>query len=324
MNRNKSIQAIVEPCLIRVVANPIQKEPGLPEPIDLRQQRIEEFLAARSLAANSRKAYAEDLARFTRWTDSAWGNVTQRQLIQFKQHLTRAENGKRILADSSVRRILQTLKNFLGWMARSGYIEHDPSHEVRLPKLIEPEADNLSDRQVKAIHEAAAKTSLPERNIALLLVLGHGLRASEASNLNVGDFDGERVKIRMAKADSKGTVPLDFDTQMWVGNYLKMRESQGETLSKASPLFISHSNRNQGNRMSYYAIQKVCKGIAAVVGFDFHPHQLRHTFATNLLLKGVNPYHVMTLTRHKTSQTFRRYTKAADERAAEKAFREIL
>jgi integrase/recombinase XerD len=59
------------------------------------------------------------------------------------------------------------------------------------------------------------------------------------------------------------------------------------------------------------------------VGFDFHAHQFRHTFATNLILKGMNPYHVMTLTRHKSPQNFRRYTKAADAIAAEQAFREI-
>jgi integrase/recombinase XerD len=90
-----------------------------------------------------------------------------------------------------------------------------------------------------------------------------------------------------------------------------------------SPLFASHSNRNQGQRMGYHAIQKLMKAIAAEVGFDFHAHQFRHTFATNLVLKGMNPYHVMTLTRHKSPQTFRRYTKAADELAAEKAFREL-
>jgi len=47
-----------------------------------------------------------------------------------------------------------------------------------------------------------------------------------------------------------------------------------------------------------------------------------HTYATNLVLDGMNPYHVMTLTRHKSVQSFRRYTKAADQQAAEAAFYE--
>jgi integrase/recombinase XerD len=294
-------------------------------PTELRQQRIDEFLMARSLAPKTQKADREDLARFMAWSDVAWANITPRLVAQYKAYLMRTEptTGKRVLADASVVRILQTFKSFLGWMARSGYIDRYPSADVVAPKLTEPEANNLSDQQVEAILNAAMETSLPERNMALLMVLGHGLRAAEVSALDVGDYDGQRLKIQQAKADSNGTVPIDLDTQQWVQQYLDWRESNGEVLTDEHPLFASHSNRNQGQRMGYHAIQKLMKGLATTVGFDFHAHQFRHTFATNLILKGMNPYHVMTLTRHKSPQNFRRYTKAADVIAAEKAFREI-
>jgi integrase/recombinase XerD len=318
-------QNIPEPQLISLVTGSKPPAPKPPAPTELRQQRVDEFLAARSLAPKSQKAYREDLARFMAWTDTAWSNVTPRQVAQFKTHLLRNDfkTGKRVLADASAKRILQTFKNFMGWMARSGYLDRDPTSEISLPKLVEPEANNLTDEQVQAILNAAMESSLPERNMALLAVLGHGLRAQEVSNLNIGDFDGLRLKIREAKADSKGTVPIDLDAQMWLQQYRQWRDDRGDVLTDESPLFASHSNRNQGQRMGYHAIQKLMKSISATVGFDFHAHQFRHTFATNLVLKGMNPYHVMTLTRHKSPQTFRRYTKAADELAAEKAFRDL-
>lgn len=295
------------------------------EPVELRQLRIEEFLDARSLTLNSRKAYQNDLLRFIAWIDQPWNRVTPRQVTQFKTFLLRVDHrGVRSLADASVKRILQTLKSFLGWMARSGYIDRDPSHDVNLPKLQEPEANHLTHEQVSAIFNAAMETSLPERNMALLSILRHGLRAQEASNLNKGDFDGQRVKIRRAKADSKGRVPIDLDGQMWIQRYIQWREEQGEVLTDESPLLASHSNRNAGQRMGYHTIQKLTKSISKTVGFDFHAHQFRHTFATNLLLKGMNPYHAMTLTRHKSADGFRRYTKAADEAAAEQAFRQLI
>jgi integrase/recombinase XerD len=319
-----AIKNVPEPQLVSLVggAKPPAKKP--PEPIELRQQRVEEFLNARSLAPKSQKAYREDLARFMAWTDTAWSHVSARQVAQFKAYLLRSDaKGKRALADASAKRILQTLKNFLGWMSRSGYIDRDPTSEISLPKLVEPEANNLTDEQVAVILNAAIKSSLPERNMALLAVLSHGLRAQEASNLNLADFDGQRLKIRQAKADSKGSVPIDLDAQMWLQQYIQWRTDRGDVLTDESPLFASHSNRNQGQRMGYHAMQKLMKAISAEVGFDFHAHQFRHTFATNLVLKGMNPYHAMTLTRHKSPQTFRRYTKAADELAAEQAFREI-
>jgi integrase/recombinase XerD len=320
-----AIRETPEPQLISLVGRAKTPIKATVKPTELRQQRVDEFLAARSLAPKSQKAYREDLARFMAWTDTAWSNVTPRQVAQFKTHLLRTDfkTGKRVLADASAKRILQTFKNFMGWMARSGYLDRDPTSEISLPKLVEPEANNLTDEQVQAILNAAMESSLPERNMALLAVLGHGLRAQEVSNLNIGDFDGQRLKIREAKADSKGTVPIDLDAQMWLQQYRQWREDKGDILTDESPLFASHSNRNQGQRMGYHAIQKLMKGISATVGFDFHAHQFRHTFATNLVLKGMNPYHVMTLTRHKSPQTFRRYTKAADELAAEKAFRDL-
>ena len=281
------ISSVPEPQLIALSGNQIRP----PDLAEIRRLRIEEFLDARSLAINTRKAYQDDLLRFVAWIDQPWNRITPRQVTQFKTFLLRVDDtGVRSLSDASAKRILQTLKNFLGWMA---------------------------------IFNAAMESSLPERNMALLSILRHGLRAQETSNLNRSDFDGQRVKIRMAKADSKGTVPIDLDGQMWVQRYIQWRESQGELLIDESPLLASHSNRNAGQRMGYHAIQKLMKSISKTVGFDFHAHQFRHTFATNLVLKGMNPYHAMTLTRHKSAQTFRRYTKAADELAAEQAFRQL-
>jgi integrase/recombinase XerD len=200
-------QNVPEPQLISLASGSKPTTPRPPAPTELRQQRVDEFLAARSLAPKSQKAYREDLARFMAWTDTAWSNVTPRQVAQFKTHLLRTDfkTQKRVLADASAKRILQTFKNFMGWMARSGYLNHDPSGKVSLPKLIEPAANNLSDEQVQAILKAAMESSLPERHMALLAVLSHGLRAQEVSNLNIADFDGQRLKIRAAKADGKGT-----------------------------------------------------------------------------------------------------------------------
>jgi integrase/recombinase XerD len=230
-------QNVPEPQLISLVSGtkPTGSKPAVPT--ELRQQRVDEFLAARYLAPKSLKAYREDLARFMVWTDTAWSNITPRQVAQFKTHLLRNDfkTGKRILADASAKRILQTFKNFMGWMARSGYVDRDPTSEISLPKLMEPEANNLTDKQVQAILNAAMESSLPERNMALLSVLSHGLRAQEVSNLNIGDFDGQRLKIREAKADSKGTVPIDLDAQMWLQQYRQWREDKGDILTDESP-----------------------------------------------------------------------------------------
>jgi integrase/recombinase XerD len=67
-------QNIPEPQLISLVSSTKAAAPKPAKPAELRQQRVDEFLAARSLAPKSLKAYREDLARFMAWTDTAWSN----------------------------------------------------------------------------------------------------------------------------------------------------------------------------------------------------------------------------------------------------------
>ncbi|NDJ18540.1 tyrosine-type recombinase/integrase [Myxacorys almedinensis] len=289
---------------------------------DLRLLRVEEYLQARSLSVKTQRAYRQDLQHFLRWTDKAWAAVTARQITQFKTHLLRTEDGERVLSDATVKRILGTLKAFYGWLWRSGYVDRDPTLEVQLPKLAEPEADNLTDEQVEKILAAVIGMKLCDRNLALFAVLQHGIRAEAATLLNVGDFDGKHLWVRQDKADSKGVVPLDDEGVQKIQAYLGWRVSQGEVLQPESPLFVSASRRNRGARIGYDTIDKLVCQLREQTGIEFHAHQFRHTYATNLVLDGMNPYHVMTLTRHKSVQSFRRYTKAADQQAAEAAFYE--
>lgn len=153
---------------------------------------------------------------------------------------------------------------------------------------------------------------------ALLAVLSHGLRAEEASQLDVQDYDGKRLHIREAKAGSTGRVPLDKDARAALNMYLEWRTHQGDFLGIDTPLFTNRSRdpRVQGRRLTYDGIYAIVKelgrlavesavsddpGVADLGGWEIaalaevHPHQLRHTFASNLVLgnylKTGNPKH---------------------------------
>jgi integrase/recombinase XerD len=326
-----ALKSVPDPVLLTVLPASLPVPTPLAQPlqgrtIELRQTRIEEFLQARSLAPNSQLAYRRDLQHFLRWIDIAWAAVTPRQVAQFKAHLLRIDpdTNERVLKDSSVCRILGTLKNFYGWLLKSQYVSADPTIAIELPKLSEPEAQNLDDLTVEQILQAASDSSIPERNITIVSVLLHGLRASEVVNLNLADYDGQRLNIREAKADSKGKVPLTAQTKLRLDRYLEWREKQGHSIEPTSPIFISESNRNRGQRLSYDGIYKVVKEFEAATNVSIHPHQFRHTFATNMMVRGMNPYHVMTMTRHRSTASFRRYTKAADQAAAEAAFYQTI
>jgi integrase/recombinase XerD len=92
-------------------------------------------------------------------------------------------------------------------------------------------------------------------------------------------------------------------------------------LNPESPLFVSTSHNSRGKRLGYRGIYDLIKDLGKVAGIEnCHPHRLRHTFATRLVLKGVDSYLARKLTRHKSESAFRRYSEYARQQAAEEAF----
>jgi integrase/recombinase XerD len=248
--------------------------------------------------------------------NTTWNDVTARQVGLFKQHLL--EELK--LAPASINRNLSTLKNFFSWMVDTEYMLKNPAKTISLEKLVEPEAEDLTKQEVDIIYQAIADLANSERNLALLSILLHGLRASEVSALNLEDYDGKRIHIRKAKSDSKGYVLLVESAIAHIDNYLQMRQDRGEILTKESPILLSHSNRSPGSRLTYSGIHDVIASLKVHTGIYLHPHRFRHTYITELVLLGMDTYHIMTLSRHKSTQSFRRYTKRGDQVAAENAF----
>lgn len=100
---------IPTPVLIQINQNNIALQPT-----EVRLARIDEYLQARSLSPKTQTAYRQDLQHFLNWSDQAWAVVTPRQVAQFKTYLLRTENGKQVLSNATVRRVLGTLKSFYG------------------------------------------------------------------------------------------------------------------------------------------------------------------------------------------------------------------
>ena len=293
-------------------------------PIDLRRVRVEEFLQARALSANSQKAYRRELYRFLSWIERPWSQITPRQIVQYKTHLQTS------LVDSSVNRALSALKSFFGWLVEAypESIKLNPTRAVSLNKLPSPPAFDLSDQELEALNLALQKrpTKTAKRDAAIFSVLFHGLRAGEVVALNLADYDGIRLTIRQGKDDSSGTVPLNQQARSSLNAYLKERFSGGERFSWHKPLFLSYSPiPGASSRLGYQGIYYLIKELGEVASItNLTPHRLRHTYATKLLLKGVDSLHARTLTRHKSEITFKRYAKRALTAAAERAFYQAI
>jgi integrase/recombinase XerD len=96
-------------------------------------------------------------------------------------------------------------------------------------------------------------------------------------------------------------------------------------------LFFSTSNNSKGDRLGYWGLYTVVKELAADSGCeafagvkDAHPHQGRHTVATEMVSRGMDPLLARQITRHKSEKSFERYSKRSIQKQAEALFLQAM
>ena len=294
-------------------------------PSDIRWPVVQEFLRSSSLSSNSQKLYERELKRFLGWTQCRWSELQSRHLGLYKAYLMELEiaTGKK-LSKNSLNSALTALKSFFRWLCQfhPELCPKNPTEGVKFERVPLPPAQNLTPREMERVWSAVAqRTETKLRDFALVQLLSHNLRAGEVASANVGSFDGRLVTLRETKNKQPRIVPLSEAGQQAIQSYLDWRRSQGEALAPERPLILSHHQGWEGERLSYHGIYFAVERIGELAGLpDLHPHQFRHTGATELLRMGMDPAHARLLTGHTDERSFRRYTLAVEQEAAIKAF----
>ncbi len=295
-------------------------------PTDIRWVKVLEFLRSNNLAPNSRKLYERELKRFLAWSELHYHELRPRHLALYKEYLRdeiRTDAGKP-LSKSSINAGVAALKSFFKWMSYTypDIISTNPTLGIKLEKVPLPPAQSLTPEQMERVWSALELLrETKQRDTALVHILSHGLRAGEVVQLNVGSFDGKLLFLPDTKTNEPRLVPLRKESREVVTDYLQLREQQGEVLTSLNPLMISHHASYKGERLRYHGIYFAIEKIGEIAGIeDLHPHAFRHTYATDLVLLGIDPTHARKLTGHRSDKAFRRYTLRGEQQAAIAAY----
>jgi site-specific recombinase XerD len=153
-------------------------------------------------------------------------------------------------------------------------------------------------------------------------LLGAGLRAEEAAGAPVDAWQDDHVRI-VGKGNKERTVPVGEGETAAVGAWLEARRA----LKPRVPWLFVRINVIEGvqvaphdvERLNEQWIARACAEAARGTGLKhFTPHDLRRTFATQLLDAGVDLVTVQRLMGHEDPKTTARYDRrqAKDDAAA--------
>lgn len=142
----------------------------------------------------------------------------------------------------------------------------------------------LDEAQQKILLESL---ELKERDRMLILFcLRTGLRNAEVCGMDVGDIKklGQivttlEVRATIAKNNIARRIPLVQDVRDALNEFLMWKIERNEKNELNSPLFCTLRTKN---RLAPRDFQRIMQSASEKIGLRFTPHDLRHTFGTEL------------------------------------------
>lgn len=236
-------------------------------------------------------------------------DITADAIKEFRLHLARLENYK----DENLKKSTQSyyviaIRNFLKFLIKNDYPVLSPD-KIELPKIPTRQVEILEYDELERLLAAPKGDDLKTlRDKAILETLfSTGLRISELCALN-RYLDLEKAEFTVRGKGSKLRVVFISDnTKKILKNYLDKRTDAEEAM------FISltkATNPKVIGRIIPRTVQRLVDTYSRKAGIakKVHPHQLRHSYATDLLVNGADLRSVQELLGHANIATTQIYT----------------
>lgn len=269
---------------------------------------IHGFCIPRGNTAETIKTYDDVLKVFSSYMElkkrlSSPKEIKISDVFDYLQYL-KSERGN---GQSSIQKNAAIIKKFYEGLVALGLIEfyQNPVRDFKKVKGGEERVrDILSRKEVKRIlMRPNENTVLGVRDKAIILLLySTGIRASECVGLKVKDVDLEGHQITvMGKGQRERIVPLNIEVVKYLKKYVKVR-GEGARLSS---FFITRNKIGITRKGIYDRVKKYVR--EARIGKVISPHNLRHTFATEMIERKISLVTVQNLLGHRSISSTMRY-----------------
>ncbi len=263
----------------------------------------------RDLSENSLSSYSNDINKLFEFLISEkiddLDEVTPQSLAKYFD--SQRKSG---ISATTTSRYLSSIKGFFSYLVKNNYVTSDPTSklsstrkEKNLPVVLSiSEADILLDAP-------DSSTTLGLRDKAILeLFYSSGLRVTELIELKISDlFLNDQVIRVLGKGSKQRIVPIGSSAIEWITLYLVRSRPLLEKKAKSKSLLFLNS---RGSKLSRMGIWKIISRYTqeANIKKEVHPHTLRHTFATHLVMGGADLRAVQEMLGHADISTTQIYT----------------
>lgn len=255
-------------------------------------------------------AYITDIRQFFVWAKiSIVANINLDCINAYLLELKKRDYQKR-----SINRKLAALSSFMKYFHRRGDLAESYSGLLEFNKCKKVLPKPLSKQKLKKIFQNIYQDKQQEniyllRDFIMMKFLYYcGLRVSELVDLKRTDVNIEQSYIKiLGKGLKERLVPFSQEFRIDLQSYFQ------NISSVHSKFMFSKKNGKPLTRQRIWEILKKWSGLAGVIG-KVSPHNLRHSFATNLLENDVDLRFIQELLGHSNISTTEIYTDVSKKR----------
>ncbi|MCS7189235.1 MAG: tyrosine-type recombinase/integrase [Bacteroidia bacterium] len=206
-------------------------------------------------------------------------------------------------------RKLSALRGFLHFLYEMGYLSEDWSQLWENPRYWQKVPTYLTVEEAQRLIDSYPTSKRHSyRNLLLLeLLYSAGLRVSEACQLQVEDILPEEKMLRIwGKGQKLRWVPYGRSLQQALDRYIPIRvERYKPKPGKQNFLLLSQKGVPLTRIQAYTIVQEAAH--YAKIERPISPHALRHSYATHLLLAGMDLAYLQQLLGHASLTTTQHY-----------------
>lgn len=243
-------------------------------------------------------------------------DVRRAEIEAFKLHLARRPGRLETVTANTLRQRLGTLRTFFDRIGEWDWDDappRTPIYSIDLPVIDDPLPRFLDDAQAARLLRAASADPKPLRRLIVHLLARTGLRVGELCALTrdamVRIDGGWWLRVPVGKLHNDRYVPLHPQLVEMLQDWLATTSDAGTGLLLVRP---------NGAPLNRYAVSRILDRVAAAAGVGHvHPHQLRHTLATQAINRGMRIEAIAAMLGHRTLRMTLVYARIANRTVAD-------